>query len=303
MHEVEALIRAKQHEMERSTLTIKEEKARLQEMKRMKDDARNAMEWENAFDDIKNKRVQVRAPPSLPEHATPAPLDKARLRSNLTPAPPAALRTPQIAESLMAVLADIGAARVDQSRHETAAELEVPVEDVIEARIPVVDALREFLSSARWRKKLRSECAVVLRTGKNIVRVSGLSDGVEAAARLIAEIGPVVVRRLAVDEAQVAVSPPPHPYTCIVASSPSPHHLAACRALLSPLPPLYTLPPPPGIAAHRPEGSHDRAAAAQQRLLGRSAEEGQAGCAGGGRSCGGRSGGADRRDLHHAAQG
>ena len=42
MQEVEALIRAKQEEMERSTLTIKEEKQRLLEMKRMKDDARQA---------------------------------------------------------------------------------------------------------------------------------------------------------------------------------------------------------------------------------------------------------------------
>lgn len=73
MHEVEALIRAKQHEMERSTLTIKEEKARLQEMKRMKDDAKKAMEWENEFDDIKNKRAQVRGPPSLPVHRAQGP--------------------------------------------------------------------------------------------------------------------------------------------------------------------------------------------------------------------------------------
>ena len=42
MQEVEALIRAKQEEMERSTLTVKEEKQRLLEMKRMKDDARQA---------------------------------------------------------------------------------------------------------------------------------------------------------------------------------------------------------------------------------------------------------------------
>jgi len=59
MQEVESLIRAKQQEMERSTLTIKEEKARLHEMKRMKDDAKKAMVWETEFDDVKNKRAQV----------------------------------------------------------------------------------------------------------------------------------------------------------------------------------------------------------------------------------------------------
>jgi len=168
MHEVEALIRAKQHEMERSTLTIKEEKARLQEMKRMKDDAKKAMEWENEFDDIKNKRAQI-------------------------------------AESLRAVFADIGTVRDEQSRQDTAAELEVPVEDVVEARTPVSEGLRELLSSARWKKKLRTECAVIVRATKNSVKISGLSDAVEAASRVIAEIGPVVVRRIGIDDAQVAL--------------------------------------------------------------------------------------------------
>jgi predicted RNA-binding protein YlqC (UPF0109 family) len=105
------------------------------------------------------------------------------------------------------VYTEIDTARDEQSRQDTAAELEVPVEDVVEARLPVSEELRELLSSARWKKKLRTECAVVLRAvySKNAVKVSGLSDDVEAAARVIAEIGPLTLRRIAVDEAQVSL--------------------------------------------------------------------------------------------------
>lgn len=81
----------------------------------------------------------------------------------------------------------------------------MPVEDVVEARTPVSEGLRELLSSARWKKKLRTECAVIVRPTKNSVKILGLSDAVEAASRVIAEIGPVVVRRIGIDDAQVAL--------------------------------------------------------------------------------------------------
>lgn len=170
MQEVEALIRAKQEEMERSTLTIKEEKQRLLEMKRMKDDARQAAEWESDFEDVRNKR------------------------SSLT-------------ESLRAVFADLDAARDASSRAEAAVELGLSPEAVVERKLSPSAELRELLSSAWMRKRLRAEYAVVVRSDRaaKAVRVFGEPEGVEAAGAFVAGMGPVGVARIKVDEENLSL--------------------------------------------------------------------------------------------------
>ena len=51
------LIRQRQEQMEHSSLSVKEEKAALQEMKRMKEDAKRYLEWETELDGMKHKRA------------------------------------------------------------------------------------------------------------------------------------------------------------------------------------------------------------------------------------------------------
>jgi len=63
--------------------------------------------------------------------------------------------------------------------------------------------------SAKWKKALRAEHSVVLRIdragGRVGVKLSGRSEAVEAAAAAVAELGPISVRRLTVDDAQTAL--------------------------------------------------------------------------------------------------
>ena len=55
--EVNELIQRKQQQMEHSSLTVKEEKAALAEMKRMKNDAQRYLDWETELDVLKHKRA------------------------------------------------------------------------------------------------------------------------------------------------------------------------------------------------------------------------------------------------------
>ena len=56
MQEVEELMRLKDLELSHSSLSIREEKEKLKEMKKMKDDAKRMVEWELELDGLRNKR-------------------------------------------------------------------------------------------------------------------------------------------------------------------------------------------------------------------------------------------------------
>ena len=153
--EVEQLIREKQQQMERSSLTIKEEKAALNEMKKMKNDAARAIEWESEFDELNNKRTAVKK---------------------------------EIGERYEA----LDAHRNVAFRAEAAAQLDVAVADLTDARLTLGDELLELLSSPLWRKRLAAECSVVSRMdrgAKKGIQLVGTAAAVEAAA-LIQSIGP-----------------------------------------------------------------------------------------------------------------
>ena len=107
-------------------------------------------------------------------------------------------------------------AQLDQQRDEhwtieAAAALEIPRDDVVTKRLSAEDRpeLLELLSTALWKKRLLTEHSVHARAegarGKErAVRVSGTADAVDAALGAVAEIGPVSVMHIPVDDEQQA---------------------------------------------------------------------------------------------------
>lgn len=53
---MEALIRTMEEEMMHTGSSIKEEKQKLQSMKKMKDDAKKMTEWQSEIDELRNKK-------------------------------------------------------------------------------------------------------------------------------------------------------------------------------------------------------------------------------------------------------
>ena len=242
---------------------------------------------------MRNKRSSVRLPltcrpPTEREHtdtrpprrALPAPCPPALACEKLTrpTVPPLA----QLTESLRAVFADLDAARDASSRAEAAVELGLSPEAVVERKLSPSAELRELLSSAWMRKRLRAEYAVVVRSDRaaKAVRVFGEPEGVEAAGAFVAGMGPVGVARIKVDEEnlslligrkgatvealQAPTPPPPHP---------TPTPTTALRA----------------VSAQRP--ARPRWCAGGERLLGGAAAQGaHRGARGARGGCGGARG-------------
>ena len=141
----------------------------------------------------------------------------------------------QLTESLRAVFADLDAARDASSRAEAAVELGLSPEAVVERKLSPSAELRELLSSAWMRKRLRAEYAVVVRSDRaaKAVRVFGEPEGVEAAGAFVAGMGPVGVARIKVDEENLSL---------LIGRKG-----ATVEALQAPTPPLPSPPPPPPL--------------------------------------------------------
>ena len=162
------MIREKAHAMERESLTMKEEKAALAGMKRMKDDNRKMQEWEAEMEEMKNKRA----------HA---------------------------ADSLRQTYEEVDRLRNEIWYDEVAAKLSLAKEDLNEVRLPISDGMQELLASPLWKKRLQGEFKVLYkmdRGASKAVRLAGALASVQAALTLIEDYGPVDVRRLPVDEEQ-----------------------------------------------------------------------------------------------------
>ena len=162
------LIRQRQEQMEHSSLSVKEEKAALQEMKRMKEDAKRYLEWETELDGMKHKRAVC-------------------------------------AEQLRLGFEQLDEQRNIAFRVEAASALSMPVEMLEESKLSVGEEMQELLSSLLWRKRLASECAVHIRMDRGARRgviVAGSGAAVLSAKALVESIGPVSVLKKVLDEEQ-----------------------------------------------------------------------------------------------------
>ena len=112
------MIREKTQAMERSSLTMKEEKAALAEMKRMRDDSRKMTEWEAEMDDNRNKRT----------HAS---------------------------DQLRQLFDEMDANKDSMWYEEVSAKLGVPKDNLNDMRLPVSDGMQEMLSTTLWKKRLQ----------------------------------------------------------------------------------------------------------------------------------------------------
>jgi len=149
--EVRDIIKQRQEQMEHSSLTVKEEKAALAEMKRMKNDAQRYQEWEQELDMLKHKRAVC--------------TDQLRLAYE-----------------------QMDEVRAVAFRAEAAAALELGVDELVEFRLTVGEETQEMLSSVQWKARLKSECGVVVKMDRGPRRgviIAGSAQSVEDAKLLI----------------------------------------------------------------------------------------------------------------------
>ena len=169
---MEALIRRKEEELSHSSLSLREEKARLQEMKKLKDDAKAAAVWDAERDRLRNERSQKQ-------------------------------------EQLQQAFEELGKQRDALWHDEVAAQLQLPRADITMRRLPRVDeAVLELLATAAWRKKLLSKFSVVAKTERGAnraVRLAGTAEAVQAAAAEIESLRGVAVRHVNVSDAEQAL--------------------------------------------------------------------------------------------------
>jgi hypothetical protein len=230
--EVEKIILKRQEEMEHSSLTVKEEKAALQEMKRMKNDAQVPLAHAARAAAPPPTHVgsallalRVRAARALHQlRQRPAARSARGARSLASPhALPCAPRGTQryfeweqeldvlkhkravCTEQLRLAYEQLDEQRSLAFRLESAATLHVGLDELVESRLAVGEEMQELLSSLQWKKKLSSECSVVMKMDRGPRRgviVAGTAPSVEAAKALIESIGPVAVLKKALDEEQ-----------------------------------------------------------------------------------------------------
>ena len=154
--------------MEHSSLSVKEEKAALMEMKRMKEDAKKYLDWETELDVLKHKRGVV-------------------------------------TEQLRVAFDQLDEQRAATFKQEAAAQLGVSMDELVECKLGVSEEMQELLGTLRWRKRLTSECAVAIKMDRGTrrsVTCAGRATSVEAAKALIQSIGPVAVLKKPLDEEQ-----------------------------------------------------------------------------------------------------
>jgi len=164
--EMEAMLREMAHAMERESLTMKEEKAALEKMKKMKDHNKKSIEWDTELDDNRNRRAQL-------------------------------------AESLRQLYEELDRHRDAVLFDEVSEKLGVAKEELRDLKLQVTPEMAEMLATSAWKKRLQSEQHVIVRaSGGKGPRLIGTAEAVESAAALIHGFGPAAVRRVQVDEMQ-----------------------------------------------------------------------------------------------------
>ena len=166
--EVNKLLKERQEQMEHSSLSVKEEKMALMEMKRMKEDAKRYLDWETELDVLKNKRGAC-------------------------------------TEQLRLAYEQLDEHRAAAFKQEAASQLNLGVDELVELKLGVSEEMQEVLSSLLWRKKLASECSVVIKMDRGSKRgaiLAGTAESVASAKALIESVGPVAVHKKVLDDEQ-----------------------------------------------------------------------------------------------------
>ena len=172
--ELEAELRRKQEQMTHSSLSIKQEKAMMMEMKRMKEDNKKNQAWEQEMDEVRTKRSQLQ-------------------------------------EELRQAFSSLDQNRTSQWLVESAASLGLELESVVEERVAVPEGMVEMLATVHWAQRLKRDHRVCVKADRapkkedaktGTIRLAGDADAVATAAKFIAEFGEVAVRKVSVDEEQ-----------------------------------------------------------------------------------------------------
>lgn len=168
---LEQNIRAKESEMQHSSLTIQQEKVYLKQIKLMKDEKKALDLWEKEMEDLRTRRSQIQ-------------------------------------EQMRLVSERQDAARTVQLLDEAAQLLQLPLESVVEARVPVSEEMAEMLTTPMWSKRMRTDYAVtshVMRKKPTGVRLLGAQASVDAASAFLQGYGTVVSHPMAVSDEELGL--------------------------------------------------------------------------------------------------
>jgi len=168
---LEQNIRAKESEMQHTSLTIQQEKVYLKQIKLMKDEKKALDVWEKEMEELRTRRSQIQ-------------------------------------EQMRQVNERQDAARTVQLLDEAAQLLQLPLESVIEGRVTVSEELAEMLTTPMWSKRMRTGYAVtshVTRKKPTGVRLLGAQESVDAASAFLQGYGTVVSHPMAVSDEELGL--------------------------------------------------------------------------------------------------
>ena len=168
---LEQNIRAKESEMQHSSLTIQQEKVYLKQIKLMKDEKKALDLWEKEMEDLRTRRSQIQ-------------------------------------EQMRQVSERQDAARTVQLLDEAAQLLQLPLESVVEGRVTVSEEMAEMLTTPMWSKRMRTDYAVtshVMRKKPTGVRLLGAQASVDAASAFLQGYGTVVSHPMAVSDEELGL--------------------------------------------------------------------------------------------------
>lgn len=116
--DVEAKIREMAQAMERASLTVREEKATLAEMKRMRDLNKKMIQWEASMDEKRSERATL-------------------------------------GDALQELYHEMNRCKRQVWLEEVSAEMKIPLEELHDVEVPVGEGMLELLSTSLWKKRLQ----------------------------------------------------------------------------------------------------------------------------------------------------
>ena len=168
---LEQNIRAKESEMQHTSLTIQQEKVYLKQIKLMKDEKKALDIWEKEMEELRTRRSQIQ-------------------------------------EQMRQVNERQDAARTVQLLDEAAQLLQLSLESVVEGRVTVSEEMAEMLTTPMWSKRMRAGYAVtshVTRKKPTGVRLLGAQESVDAASAFLQGYGTVVSHPMAVSDEELGL--------------------------------------------------------------------------------------------------
>ena len=168
---LEQNIRAKESEMQHTSLTIQQEKVYLKQIKLMKDEKKALDVWEKEMEELRTRRSQIQ-------------------------------------EQMRQVNERQEAARTVQLQDEAAQLLQLPRESVAEGRVTVSEEMAEMLATPMWSKRMRAGYSVtshVTRKKPTSVKLLGAQESVDAASDFLQGYGTVVSHPMTVSDEELGL--------------------------------------------------------------------------------------------------